>query len=402
MNDDAELELFSLDEVDPLQLFNIGDPNQDLENELPAAAFRTLQVGSRDWTVQTLVAQIASGNIDLDPRFQRRSAWSDTKRSRFIESLIVGVPIPQLVLAEIRTTPGKFVVIDGKQRLLTLAGILYNQYNFWTKPAFVNLLTIGELEGVSIADFLEKNEYRDFRRQFANQSIRAALVVGVEDDSVLYDIFFRLNSGSVPLSGQELRQALLRGPFSNFLFEVTNDLQPIHRVMRIPGPDQRMYDAELVLRALASSLSLFPYSGNLKAFLDDTTQHLNGSWEQDEERVRDRYSALNRAIEILGQLIDYREMGRRKLKTRFEGRLNKALLEVQLYHFTDFELQNVAPFKGAFLDALQELCADFGFRDAIELTTKTVGRFERRFEMFGQLVETVFHVAAKPPPTTTH
>ncbi|MCH2487002.1 MAG: DUF262 domain-containing protein, partial [Erythrobacter sp.] len=75
---------------------------------------------STDWTSETVLSQLSRGNIDLNPSFQRRSAWSDKKQSFFIESLILGLPIPQLILAEDPFRKGAYIVIDGKQRLLAI------------------------------------------------------------------------------------------------------------------------------------------------------------------------------------------------------------------------------------------------------------------------------------------
>lgn len=77
-------------------------------------------VTSTDWTTETILNQLARGNIQLNPRFQRREAWTQVRKSRFIESLFLGLPIPQLVLAEQRGRRGAYLVIDGKQRLLAL------------------------------------------------------------------------------------------------------------------------------------------------------------------------------------------------------------------------------------------------------------------------------------------
>src|SRR5947209_7589571 len=77
-------------------------------------------VNGTDWTTETIVSQLRRGNIQLNPRFQRRDAWKLDRKSRFIESLIVGLPIPQIVLAESKQERGKFIVLDGKQRLLAI------------------------------------------------------------------------------------------------------------------------------------------------------------------------------------------------------------------------------------------------------------------------------------------
>jgi hypothetical protein len=73
-----------------------------------------------DWTTETIVNQLKRGNIILNPSFQRRDAWTRQQKSRFIESLILGLPIPQIVLAESKSNRGRFIVLDGKQRLLSI------------------------------------------------------------------------------------------------------------------------------------------------------------------------------------------------------------------------------------------------------------------------------------------
>ncbi len=73
-----------------------------------------------DWTAATLIDQLRRGNIKLDPIFQRRDAWNPERKSRFIESIVLGLPVPQIVLAEDKSDRGSFLVIDGKQRLLSL------------------------------------------------------------------------------------------------------------------------------------------------------------------------------------------------------------------------------------------------------------------------------------------
>ena len=87
---------------------------------------------------------------------------------------------------------------------------------------------------------------------------------------MLFDIFYRLNSGSVPLTTQELRQVLIRGDFSNFLIEKTS-LDPItkqpnnlHKILKLKEPDKRLRDTELLLRLISFYLFWEKYDGNLK------------------------------------------------------------------------------------------------------------------------------------------
>src|SRR5260221_5451516 len=107
------------------------DWNEELEEEVSVSEPRSLVVFSRDWTVETIVRQIERKNIDLNPKFQRRNAWNDEKRSKLIESLLIGVPVPEIVLAEDQSKKGAFLVIDGKQRLHAVAGFLEPKFEFW-------------------------------------------------------------------------------------------------------------------------------------------------------------------------------------------------------------------------------------------------------------------------------
>ena len=142
--------------------------------------------------------------------------------------------------------------MDGKQRLLTIAGYYEpDKYKSWSKPVLKNLNLQKNLNGLSYND-LENKE--DIKRCLDNASIRCTVISNYKNDDVLFDIFYRLNSGSVPLTTQELRQVLIRGDFSNFLIEKTS-LDPItkqpnnlHKILKLKEPDKRLRDAELPIK----------------------------------------------------------------------------------------------------------------------------------------------------------
>jgi len=96
------------------------DQQEGLEDLGEAGRQYQAVINQADWTVETIIQQIDKGNIELNPAFQRREAWQTPRKSQYIESLIINVPVPQVVLAERRDKRGKFIVIDGKQRLLAL------------------------------------------------------------------------------------------------------------------------------------------------------------------------------------------------------------------------------------------------------------------------------------------
>jgi hypothetical protein len=211
---------------------DLDDWNAELESEVEAKGIESLVVYSRDWTVETILSQIEKDNVNLNPAFQRRNAWNDAKRSKLIESLIIGIPVPEIVLAEDKEKKRSFIVIDGKQRLLAIAGFHKPaRYPVWEQPKLSGLTTRPDLNGASFEKMMADGDTSGDIRNLMNSDIRCTIISNYQSSQILYDIFYRLNTGSVPLSSQELRQVLNRGEFANYLISTTNDAIPLHTVL---------------------------------------------------------------------------------------------------------------------------------------------------------------------------
>jgi hypothetical protein len=374
------------DELDEVELWNREDAS---ELERPKALNKyQIVVASRDWTVETIVRQVEQQHIDLDPAFQRRNAWRDHRRSRLIESFILGFPVPQLVLAENPRRRGTFVVIDGKQRLMTIASLYLSDYrNYWAQPRFSGLSVLTDLNGISLDAFLSESQYAKERRQLGNADIRTTVITGFTDEDVLYDIFYRINTGSVPLSSQELRQVLNRGEFSKYLLQITSDPNPLWDLLGIDAPDPRLRDVELLLRLVALQRFSPLYRGNMKAFLDNSMKSLNKDWATERSEIEDLtqqiFQATKTAIRIFGS-----EVGKKYKGGRYERVLNRALFEVQAYYFTFPKVRAAAvKDKPALIAAAKELFADNDFTASIESTTKSVENYRTRFSKYQKMLQ---------------
>ncbi|MEZ6234825.1 MAG: DUF262 domain-containing protein [Phycisphaerales bacterium] len=207
------------DDSVPLTLFGPDDASES-ESDLPElqpAQVTEAVVTATDWTTETIIAQLRRGNINLKPAFQRRDAWTDTRKSKFIESLFLGLPVPQIVLAERKDKRGSFLVIDGKQRLLTLMQFAANSPDSEFRPLRLRGLEIKrDLNGKTLCDIADNGDLAEDLNAFHNQTIRTVVVKNWPSEDFLYLVFLRLNTGSVALSPQELRQALHPGPFVEF------------------------------------------------------------------------------------------------------------------------------------------------------------------------------------------
>jgi hypothetical protein len=175
MQDSVELSLLSV------------PPDGEGEDDLRKIDLQRLNeavVASTDWTAETIVRQLDRGNIDLDPAFQRRDAWTPAPKSKFIESLILGLPIPQLVLAESKTQKNSYIIMDGKERLLSLRQFSAKKEDRRYKPLVLENLEVRfDLEGITLEQMENDPAHAETLRAFQNQTIRTVVIKGWPNES---------------------------------------------------------------------------------------------------------------------------------------------------------------------------------------------------------------------------
>lgn len=346
-----------------------------------------------DWTTETILSQLRQGNIDLNPRFQRRDAWSLVRKSRFIESLILGLPTPQIVLAEKtgKGQRGQFLVLDGKQRLLTLS-----QFAGESSGKYANF----KLKGLDVRKDLNDKSFSDFKNDFClledlntfnNQTIRTVVIRFWKDIDFLHLVFQRLNSNSVALSPQELRQSLFPGHFSEFIDERAATSKQLQNLLGNKEPDFRMRDIEILIRFLGFSFFLNQYSGNLSGFLDFTCKELTRTWEKDESQIKSRVDDFESAIDCASTIFGENNVGRKWTGNNFEGRLNRAILDVQTFYFSNLEIREISLKNSEQLKiSFKKLCTENNqFRNSIETTTKSLNAVFDRIQLWGSTLQDV-------------
>jgi hypothetical protein len=234
--------------------------------------------------------------------------------------------------------------------------------------------------------------------EFQNRTIRTAVVRSWPSEDFLYLVFLRLNSETVPLSPQELRQALHAGPFADFLDEYSIDCVPLQRALHIGQPDFRMRDVEVLLRFFAFDYFLSSYNGNLKSFLDSTVERLNDRWAQDSAQIKARANACVGAIETT--LAIFEEVAFATFANgKFERRFNRAVFDVMVYYFKDPATAAAARDASvAVKQAFQQLCSDDdAFLRSLQTTTKSVEATHLRIERWGHALGDALHIAMPIP-----
>lgn len=346
-----------------------------------------LVVYSRDWTVQTIVQQIDEGNVDLNPDFQRRNVWDNQKRSRLIESLMIGYPVPEIVLAEVIGEKKKYVVIDGKQRLLAIYGFSKVDPEIWDGlPKLKNQTILGHNNGLTFDDFTVEE-----KRRFLNADVRCTLLSGYKNYATLYDIFYRLNTGSSPLTMQELRNSIYKGEFSRLIIKHTDEEIPLRNILNIKVADKRFKDAELLLKYLYLEFSQDKYGGALRRELDLFTNYMNLNWDKYSVDLINGCTIFDNACAILLNIFSFADadgsVAKKWLteKGAWESRFNRSLFEVQV-HYASRLLQNGInidkSFSDDFIEGVKDAFKNERFVSAVESTTAGVIQHNDRFNIF--------------------
>lgn len=363
---------------------------EDIENTWQKS-INEVAITASDWTTETILNQISKGNIELNPKFQRRSAWKDNRKSQFIESIILGLPIPQIVLAQSKKERGKFLVLDGKQRLLSIREFTYtDSVEIDQTPLRLKDLRIRkDLVGKTFQEISTNAEYEEDIFNFENQTIRTVVIKNWPDENFLYNVFLRLNTGSVQLSPQELRQALHPGDFVFYITRISGELESLREIFKKAEPDFRMRDAELLVRFFAFRYFIIDYAGSLKKFLDNTCQFFNKEWLSYKDKIESDIADFESAHEYVKTV--FRENSYHKWTgMNYENRFNRAIFDIFSYYFSKPEIVHGIDRPELVESAFKDLCAsNTDFLNSIERTTKSIQSTQSRFRYFGEAIQNI-------------
>ena len=215
-------------------LENIENEQIDIEREegsledVETPPNRKLYIDKVDKSTSDIIRMIKEGELNLQPDYQRRFVWNTKTQSQFIESLLLSIPIPTIFLAE--NDDETFEVIDGQQRLTTVfafyKSVLFEedlkQFNVYDETLLqMDALKLTGLETLSDLNKLKFNEMNDkIQRRFKNVSLPMVIIQKDSSEDIKYDIFSRINQGSIKLNGQELLNVMYRGEFLKKLNEI--------------------------------------------------------------------------------------------------------------------------------------------------------------------------------------
>lgn len=259
---------------------------EEREDDLSSDDLFNITSWGADITLRDIIASYEDGDI-LKPELQRKYVWDKKESSRFIESILLGLPVPSIFLAN--TTDERRLIVDGYQRIKTICDFYKG---VWTGDNSVFALTNSDKINSRWRNKTYNTLFPDDQRRFRLYTIHAIIFEQKtpKNDNGLYQIFERINTSGKSLNPQEIRNCVYQGKFNDLLFKLNKNEQ-WRLLFGEESENNRMLDLEFILRFMTLSqteiLSSQANSVSLKKELNDYMRNnKNGNeefykqWEQ--------------------------------------------------------------------------------------------------------------------------
>ena len=249
----------------------IDKPAEEADDSYTDEGLFKISSWGADLSFRELIARYDDNEL-VKPELQRHYVWDRVEASRFIDSVLLGLPVPSIFLA--KTKDEKLLIIDGYQRLMTVRDFVKGVFSDDNSQfSLSNSKKIhARWRGKSFAQLDEQD-----KRKIRNTTIHAIIFMQQHpssDDTSLYQIFERINTSGRSLLPQEIRNCVYQGPLNTLLISLNEDKR-WRDLLGNPRRDSRMRDLELILRFFALSDQYIlespnvPYNISLKKYLNE-------------------------------------------------------------------------------------------------------------------------------------
>ena len=317
----------------------------------------------------------------VKPELQRKYVWDRSEASRFIDSILLGLPVPSIFLAKQKDE--KMLIIDGYQRIMTVRdfvkGIFTGDGKTFklTRTAKINK----RWRGKAFAELTDTEQ-----RRIRNTTIHAIIFVQVHPDNNntgMYQVFERINTSGRTLQPQEIRNCVYQGKLNKLLFELNLD-ENWRKLYGLESEDSRMRDMEFILRFLAMSSADFRemdiVSISLKQFLNEFMGREENNEEENLAIFRNRFvTVTNKVFEIYGKEAFYNISSKHpdKLVPKFNPTIFDSITLATHIALENAQILNNVDYKQNRL----ELLANESYQEAISTRTTRVDNIKTRISL---------------------
>lgn len=214
-------------------------------------------------TIEVLKLKVDNEEINLKPEFQRDFVWDINRASLFIDSLIIGLPIPSIFLGKSKEDEN-YIVIDGQQRLKSAYYYMIGKFVSGETETIFSLRNLKDRawNNLTYAELDDKH-----KKRIRNAVLNTTIIEDINSKPiVVHDLFHRLNTGGMALTDQEIRNCIYTGVFNNQILELNKE-ENWRKLLGRKIVDKRLRDAELILRFFALLHCVDSYTPSMRLFL---------------------------------------------------------------------------------------------------------------------------------------
>lgn len=370
-----------------------------------------ISIDSRVISMDNCLRRLVQKTIILNPDFQRKEVWTNDKKSQLIESLMLKIPLPMFYVSA--DEKNNYTVVDGLQRLSTIRSFILGDKYLETKDPSLrgNGFKLQDLEFWGIYNGRNFNELPpNIQNRILETEFSFTIINPGTPEEVRRNIFKRINTGGLPLSSHEIRNALYIGKSTELLTKLAS--LPCFKTATADAIKSiRMEDKELILRFLAflvRDYSTYKRTVNVDSFLSDTMIIINSMPNFDNREFKKLIARTNIPLEDIrinniDTIVDYFEKAMTRSYQLFGSHtfrksygnyprtpINKALFEtwgVLLAMLSGDEFKQLLAQKEAFLAAYTPLLHDNAFNLIISRDSMKHPSVKYRFEKLNQIIQ---------------
>ena len=328
----------------------------------------------------SLIDQLENDEIDLQPDFQRvTDVWDNVKKSRLIESILLGLPLPSFYFSEDPVSQ-KLSIIDGLQRICAIRDFVLEKEN----PLKLEWLQfLKNFDGFTFSQLARPEVKRIKSLKITMNTLRKGTPLDVK-----YIIFQRVNTAGVPLTPQEMRHALNQGPAAIFIKELA-DMESFKKATNYSVESKRMQDRDFVNRFIAFFIGYQDYMGDLDMFLNDKMGELNKMTSEQRDDIRVSFDKAMKCCYEIFKKDTFRKRYKQEDRRKPISKSVYDTLSVNIAWLSDEErkllLKNTEAFKAGMIRLFNDKKFDFS------ITTGTGKKYnvEQRFTMVKSLIKEI-------------
>lgn len=362
--------------IDEFALDELNSENDDTGLELDENQ-RKIIWQAKDFSIREFSSMQQDGDLDLQPNYQRKYVATPAIASRLIESVLMDVPIPVIYLAEEKDS--SYSVIDGQQRLTSFLSFLNGHFPDGNEFKLTGLKVYKELNKKTFKE-LSKEQQTKIR----TTTLHTIIIKKESNEDIKFEIFERLNTGSIKLNEDEIRNTVYRGNYINLLAELEND-KTFHELIQNDNAKKRMLYRSMILRFFAlSEKTHLNYKPSMKQFCN---KELRDNRDLNQEKQQEYREQFAHCVDLVKTVFGHNAFKRYQLDKNGNGsygkNLNMSLFDIQMCGFVNYSkneiLRNADNIREAMLDLMT---TNNDFNDSIEKSTSDKKVLQNRFKIW--------------------